>query len=190
MEKSKSRSVRLYVTTRVAWRQWLETNYRTASEIWLVYPRKHTGKPRILYNEAVEEALCFGWIDSIIETVDADYYSQRFTPRKARSTYSQTNIERLRRLIAQGKVLPEIQAAVEPLLAQEFVFPPDIKTALQGKKQVWQNFQSYSGAYQRIRIAYVETGRKRPGEFEKRLNNLIRKTEQNKQFGFGIEDYY
>ncbi len=156
----------------------------------MVYPRKHTGKSRILYNEAVEEALCFGWIDSIIRTVDADHYSQRFTPRKARSSYSQTNIERLRRLIAQGKVLPEIQAAVEPVLAKEFVFPPDIEAALRANEPAWQNFQSYSGAYQRIRIAYVETGRKRPGDFEKRLNNLIRKTEQNKQFGFGIEDYY
>ncbi len=190
MGKPNNKPARLYVTNRAAWRQWLQANYQTANEIWLVYPRKHSGKPRIAYNDAVEEALCFGWIDSISKTVDADQYSQRFTPRNARSTYSQTNIERLRRLIAQGKVLPEIQAAVEPLLAKEFVFPPDIEAALQGNKQAWQNFQSYSGAYQRIRIAYVETDRKRPGEFKKRLNNLIRKTEQNKQFGFGIEEYY
>jgi len=138
----------------------------------------------------VEEALCFGWIDSITKTVDADHYSQRFTPRKARSSYSQTNIERLRRLISQGKVLPEIQAGLGSLLEEEFVFPADIEAALRANQQVWQNFQKFSGSYQRIRIAYVETGRNRPGEFEKRLNHLIRKTEQNRQFGFGIEDYY
>ena len=181
---------RLYVAEREAWRQWLQVNYQTENEIWLVYARKQSGKPRIRYNDAVEEALCFGWIDSITKTIDADHYSQRFTPRKARSSYSQTNIERLRRLISQGKVLPEIQAGLGSLLEEEFVFPPDIEAALRANQQVWQNFQKFSGSYQRIRIAYVETGRNRPGEFEKRLNHLIRKTEQNKQFGFGIEDYY
>ena len=181
---------RLYVAEREAWRLWLQVNYQTENEIWLVYARKQSGKPRIRYNDAVEEALCFGWIDSITKTVDADHYSQRFTPRKARSSYSQTNIERLRRLISQGKVLPEIQAGLGSLLEEEFVFPPDIEAALRANQQVWQNFQKFSGSYQRIRIAYVETGRNRPGEFEKRLNHLIRKTEQNKQFGFGIEDYY
>jgi uncharacterized protein YdeI (YjbR/CyaY-like superfamily) len=167
-----------------------KSNYQTASEIWLVYPRKHTGIPRIPYNDAVEEALCFGWIDSITKTIDDDHYSQRFTPRRARSTYSQTNKERLRRLVAQNKVLPELLAALEPVLAETFVFPPDIEAALRANEQAWRNFQKYSEAYQRIRVAYVYTARKRPEVFEKRLNNLILKTEQNKQFGFGIEDYY
>lgn len=71
-----------------------------------------------------------------------------------------------------------------------FVFPKDIKAALRANEQAWGNFQKYSGSYQRIRIAYVDTARKRPEEFEKRLANLIKKTEQNKQFGFGIESYY
>ncbi len=181
---------RLYVVNRADWRQWLEENYKTAVEIWLVYPRKHTGEPRIPYNDAVEEALCFGWIDSITKTIDADRYSQRFTPRKARSSYSQTNRERLRRLIKQDKVLPEVMAALGNLLEEPFIFPADIKAALQANAQTWDNFQRYSGAYQRIRVAYVETARKRPEEFRKRLNNLLSKTEQNKQFGFGIESYF
>ena len=98
----------LYVATRQEWRDWLQENYRTAAEIWLVYPRKHTGIPRIPYNHAVEEALCFGWIDSITKGIDEDRYGQRFSPRKARSSYSQTNIERLRRLIEQDKVMPDV----------------------------------------------------------------------------------
>ena len=180
----------LYVTDRKTWRQWLHGNYKTAVEIWLIYPRKHTGLPRIPYKDAVEEALCFGWIDSITRTIDEERYSQRFTPRKRRSSYSQTNKERLRRLIAQEKVLPEVVAALGDRLAEEFEFPSDIEAALQANPQVWTNFQKYSPAYQRIRVAYVEARRLRPEEFEKRLNHLLKKTEQDKQFGFGIEDYY
>ena len=190
MQKTNSKSNRLYVTDRSAWREWLRENYTTAQEIWLVYPRAHTGKSRIRYNDAVEEALCFGWIDSITRTIDEDRYSQRFTPRNPGSAYSQTNKERLRRLVEQGKVMPEVLEALGNVLDEEFVFPPDIEAALRSNEQVWENFQSYSGAYQRIRIAYVNTARVRPEEFEKRLNHLIRKTEQDKQFGFGIEDYY
>jgi uncharacterized protein YdeI (YjbR/CyaY-like superfamily) len=190
MKSEPNESNTLYVSTREAWRQWLQENYQTAAEIWLIYPRQHTSKPRIPYNDAVEEALCFGWIDSITRTIDEDHYSQRFTPRKPRSSYSQTNKERLRRLIDQEKVLPEVLATVSHLLEEEFVFPPDIGAALRANETAWANFQKYSGAYQRIRMAYVETGRGRPGEFEKRLNHLLRMTEQDKQFGFGIEEYY
>ena len=72
----------LYVTDRHAWRQWLLKNYQTATEIWLITYKKHTGKPSIPYNQAVEQALCFGWIDSIRKRVDDDRLAQRFTPRK------------------------------------------------------------------------------------------------------------
>jgi uncharacterized protein YdeI (YjbR/CyaY-like superfamily) len=180
----------LYVSSREEWRTWLEENYRTADDIWLVYYRKHTGIPRVPYNDAVEEALCFGWIDSTVKKIDQDRYAQRFSPRNPRSTYSQTNKERLRRLIDQGKVMPDVLATVRDVVEEPFEFPPDIEAALRANQQAWENFQRYSAAYQRIRIAYVGAARKRPGEFEKRLKNLIRKTEQDKQFGFGIEEYY
>jgi uncharacterized protein YdeI (YjbR/CyaY-like superfamily) len=180
----------LYVKTRQAWREWLEQNYKTATEIWLVYPRKQSGEPRIPYNDAVEEALCFGWIDSITKTIDSDRYAQRFSVRKQRSKYSQTNKERLRRLLAEGKVVKAVQDEVQGIVAEEYEFPADIEAALRANKKAWENFQNYSGAYQRIRVAYVDSARKRPEEFEKRLKNLIQKTEQDKQFGFGIEAYY
>lgn len=180
----------LYVVERSDWRRWLIENYQTAPEIWLVYPRKQSGLPRIPYNDAVEEALCFGWIDSITRSVDDGRYAQRFSPRRVGSPISQTNRERLRRLIAQGKVLPEVATAVQPALDEPFIFPPDIRAALMADPQTWQNFQSYSNAYQRIRVAYVETARSRGVEFNRRLDNLVKKTAQNKQFGFGIESYY
>jgi uncharacterized protein YdeI (YjbR/CyaY-like superfamily) len=180
----------LYVNNRDDWRSWLESHYKTESEIWLVYYRKESGKSRIPYNEAVEEALCFGWIDSITRTIDQERYAQRFTPRKPASKYSQTNKERLKKLIQQGKVIPEVLANLENVDLKTFKYPADIMLALRENEQAWENFQSYSGSYQRIRIAYIDGARDRPGEYEKRLQHLLKMTEQNKQFGFGIEDYY
>ena len=180
----------LYITHREDWRNWLEENYKTEKEIWLVYYRKQSGKPRIPYNDAVEEALCFGWIDSIIKKLDDESTVQRFTPRRAKSGYSQINKERLKKLIPQGKVIPEVLASLENVDLEAFEYPEDIMAALRENEQAWENFQRYSGSYKRIRIAYIDIARKRPEIFEKRLQNFLSKTEQDKQFGFGIEEYY
>jgi uncharacterized protein YdeI (YjbR/CyaY-like superfamily) len=180
----------LYVTERPAWRAWLAAHSRNEPEIWLIYYRKDTGQPRIAYNDAVEEALCFGWIDSIVKKLDESRTVQRFSPRKAGSSYSQTNKERLRRLAGQGQVMPEVLADLGDLLEREYVYPADIMAALQADEEAWRYFQGYSGAYRRIRVAYVDGARQRPGEFEKRLANLIKQTAAGKQFGFGIESYY
>ena len=185
-----STSPTFYAPDRPTWRAWLKDHHLSDTEIWLVYPRKHTGEPRVAYNDAVEEALCVGWIDSITGTIDEARYAQRFSPRKARSSYSQTNIERLRRLSEQDLLLPEIKTAVAALLDLPFEPPADILTALQADPIAWGHFQFFSPAYQRIRLAYVDNGRKRPDEFQKRLDNLIKKTAQGNQFGFGIKDYY
>jgi len=168
----------------------LRENYQVKNEIWLIYPRKQSADPRIPYNDAVEEALCFGWIDSIVKSVDANRYAQRFTPRHSGSSFSQTNKERLRRMIEKGKVMTDVLRTLGDQLEDPFRFPEDIREALRANQQAWDNFQTYSGSYQRIRISYVDVARDRPEEFEKRLRNLVLKTEQNKQFGFGIESYY
>jgi len=180
----------LYVIDRNTWRAWLAAHYQVEPEIWLVYYRKDSGTPRIAYNDAVEEALCFGWIDSIVKKLDEPRSVQRFSPRRAGSSYSQTNIERLRRLARQGKVMPEVLESLGDLLDQKFEYPADIMAALQADERAWSNFQSYAGSYRRIRVAYVDAGRDRPEEFEKRLANLVKKTAEGKQFGFGIESYY
>jgi uncharacterized protein YdeI (YjbR/CyaY-like superfamily) len=180
----------LYVPNREEWRNWLEAHYRSASEIWLVSYLKKTGKPSVPYNDAVEEALCFGWIDSIVKKLDEERYAQRYTPRKAKSGYSQANKERLKKLIQLGKVMPEVLVGVDEIGLEDFEYPGDIMAALQENEQAWKNFQRYSGSYQRIRIAYIDVARGRPGEYEKRLAHLIKMTEQDKQFGRGIESYY
>lgn len=181
----------LYVTDRKTWRDWLKKNYKTEPEIWLIFPKKATGEPRIEYNDAVEEALCFGWIDSIMKKLDDDHSAQRFSPRKAKTNYSQPNIERLRTLVTQKKVIKEVADTLDDILKAEFIFPPDIVKAIQADKEAWKNYQRFSEPYKRIRIAFIETARKRPEEFKKRLRHFIEMTAQNKTFGFGgIEKHY
>ena len=181
-----------YTADRLVWRAWLEEHYKTESEIWLVYPMKDSGEPCILYNDAVEEALCFGWIDSTIKYTDPQHRAQRFTPRRRGSTYSQPNIERLKWLDGQGMIHPEVRKELENILEAEFVFPEDIMQAIRQDEDAWENYSRFSEPYKRIRIAYIEAARNRPGEFEKRLAGFIRKTHANKLImGYGgIEKYY
>jgi len=180
----------LYISSRKAWRDWLKKHYKAEKEIWLVYYRKQAGKPRISYNDAVEEALCFGWIDSTVKNLDAERIAQKFSPRNPKSGYSQANKERLRWLAARRKILKDVLATVGDLAEEEFKIPADILKSLRANGQAWRNFRCFSGSYQRIRIAFVDAARKRPAEFQKRLKHLIRMTERNKQFGYGIEKYY
>jgi uncharacterized protein YdeI (YjbR/CyaY-like superfamily) len=181
----------LYITNRKNWRGWLKKNYKTEKEIWLVYYKKATGKPRIEYNAAVEEALCFGWIDSIVKTLDEERTVQRFSPRKPKAKYSQANIERLRSLVAKKKVIKEVAETLGELLNEEFIFLPDIMKAIQANQAAWKNYQKFSDSYKRIRIAFIDGARNRPEEFQKRLRHFIEMTEKNKMFGFGgIEKHY
>ena len=181
----------LYITDRKAWRAWLSENHAKEKEVWLIYPKKASGKLRIPYNDAVEEALCFGWIDSKVKRVDENSYAQRFSPRNPKSKYSQANKERLRHLVSLGLVLPTVQATLGEALSEEFAIPQDILKEIKTNKVAWENFQNFSPAYQRIRIAFIEGARKRPAEFNKRLKYFIKMTEKNKQFGFGgIEKYF
>jgi uncharacterized protein YdeI (YjbR/CyaY-like superfamily) len=180
----------LYVTTREDWRGWLELNFDRKHEIWLVSYRKQTGRPSVPYNSAVEEALCFGWIDSIRKSIDRDRNAQRFSPRKPGSAYSQTNKERLARLIRAGRVLPSVVKSVGGLRPEAYDIPKDILSALRSNEEAWSFFLATSPSYQRIRAAYVDAARKRPQEFTKRLEHLVNMSAKGKQFGYGIEDYY
>lgn len=94
----------VYLSSREAWRSWLEKHYDRESRIWLIYFKKHTGEPSIPYNDAVEEALCFGWIDSTIRRLDEERYMQKFTPRKMKSTWSKHNVRRVEKMISEGKM--------------------------------------------------------------------------------------
>lgn len=116
----------LYVANRNDWLAWLVEHFDKEDEIWLVYPQKPSGKPRISYNDAVEEALCFGWIDSTIKTIDEDNNAQRFLPRNPQSNFSQANKERLKWLLKENMLHPSMQDIAKKVFKEKFVFPPDL----------------------------------------------------------------
>jgi len=102
----------IYVTTGAEFRKWLVRNHSTKKEIWLIQYKKATQKPSIKYIEAVEQAICFGWIDSFEKGMDSERYATRFTPRRPRSNWTETNKEHARQLIAQGKMTAAGRAAL------------------------------------------------------------------------------
>jgi uncharacterized protein YdeI (YjbR/CyaY-like superfamily) len=178
----------LYVTDRKQWRSWLAKNHTKEKEIWLIYYRKASGKPRIPYNDAVEEALCYGWIDSTVKRVDDSKYAQRFTPRRSKSRLSEMNKERIRRLIANKTMtsagLNAVKHAFDKDKDEKLVIAPDILKALKADKLTWKHFQNFSEGYKKVRIGYIEDSRDAGSTiFQKRLNNFIKMTAKNKKFG-------
>ena len=181
-----------YTSDRNEWRAYLAEHFETAEEVWFVFPTKDAGEESLSYNDAVEEALCFGWIDSVNKRLDETHCIRRFTPRKPGSPYSQPNIERLIWLDERGMIHPKVREDVLPIIQASFEFPVDIIDALRQDAVAWENYRQFSDSYKRIRIAYIEAARKRPEEFRKRLDNFIEKTRRNKLImGYGgIEKYY
>lgn len=181
---------KLYVIEREDWRTWLTSNHSKESDIWLIYFRKSTGKPRIPYNDAVEEALCFGWIDSQIKGMDEERFAQRFSPRRPTSALSEINRERIRRLIKEKKMTAAGLAAVAHVFDPEkdkekpFIIAPDILKALKKNNQAWTNFQQMPEGYKRVRIGFIESRRRHGDEiFHKSLRHFIDKTAKNQKFG-------
>jgi uncharacterized protein YdeI (YjbR/CyaY-like superfamily) len=109
----------LYVTSREKWRAWLTTHHQSETEVWLLFYKKHTGRPRISYDHAVEEALCFGWIDSIVKRIDDEKFAQKFTPRREGSKWSALNQRRLHRLIREGRMTEAGRAKVDSVTLSE-----------------------------------------------------------------------
>jgi uncharacterized protein YdeI (YjbR/CyaY-like superfamily) len=172
----------LDVATREEWRDWLARNHDGKKEIWLVYHRKASGKPRISYDEAVEEALCYGWIDSQVKNVDKYSFAQRFTPRSRSSSLSEMNKERFRRLVAAGRVTAA-GMAVAGDIESKLEIAPDILAEIQKDPQTWANFEEFPESYKIIRIAFIEGARRRPAEFRRRLGHFLEMTARGKMFG-------
>ncbi|MBR2578495.1 MAG: YdeI/OmpD-associated family protein [Erysipelotrichaceae bacterium] len=186
------RSDIVFCKTRKQWRKWLSENFETRKEVWFVSPSKDSGEKGVSYNDAVEEALCFGWIDGQAGTLDETHQLRRFTPRRKGSSYSRPNIERLIWLDVQGMIHPKIRPVIGKIISTPFVYPEDILTVIKKDRTAWKNYKNFSEPYKRIRIAYIDAARKRPAEFEKRLNNFLKKTRENKLIaGYGgVEKYY
>jgi len=167
------------------WRKWLTENHSRQEEVWLVHYKKHSGKASIGLNGAVEEALCFGWIDGKLKSVDKERFILRYSPRKPNSVWSKINRDKAEQLIAQGRMtaagLTKIEeakkngtwdAAYTNKVRDEI--PSDLRKALMENTKAWNNFESFANSYRNMYIGWVigakteETRRKRIIEVVKR----------------------
>jgi uncharacterized protein YdeI (YjbR/CyaY-like superfamily) len=152
--------------SRKAWRAWLEKNHATSSAIWLVYAKKHTGIPSLSYAEAVEEALCFGWIDSLVHPIDDSLYKQIFTPRKETSAWSALNKKRVERLIADGLMTRAGMRLIDiaktngrwntHAATDAMTMPPELKKALNGNAAAKKNWPTYTASQQKAFLRMVD----------------------------------
>lgn len=181
----------LYVADRDAWRDWLEENHARESEVWLICYKKHTGRPSVPYDDAVEEALCFGWIDSMDRSIDDERYAQRYTPRKDTGKWSESNRRRIRKLIEAGKMTVAgllkigegiLDAPPEESKKQETEVPRFFKDALMKKGKAWENFNGLAPSYRREYIAWVSDA-KRDETRARRLAEAVRLLAENKKLG-------
>lgn len=173
---------------RSEWREWLAMNHATSTGIWLVYYKKASGQPSVSYDEAVEEALCFGWIDSRVNSIDAERYRQIFSPRKPESSWSKLNKQRVERLIRDGAMnvagLEKIAAAKKDgswnILddIEDLRFSADFLEALNSNQVAYDNFMAFSPSSQKNIVRWIESA-KRTETRKKRIEETVALAAQN-----------
>jgi uncharacterized protein YdeI (YjbR/CyaY-like superfamily) len=178
--------------SRRAWRTWLETHHESKSEVWLVFYKRHTGRPTLSYNDAVEEALCFGWIDGVKRSIDEERYTHRFTPRKPESRWSRLNRERAARMQAAGLMLPAGEQAIRRAKRNgnwegseqtiDLSMPGELAQRLRANKQAATFFEGLAPSYQRQFIAWINAA-KRPETRERRLTESISLLSRGERLG-------
>jgi uncharacterized protein YdeI (YjbR/CyaY-like superfamily) len=183
----------LYVAERRAWRAWLRAHHRKTTEIWLVFYKKHTGKPSIGYDEAVEEALCYGWIDSVKKRIDDERYVYRFTPRKAGSVWSAANKARVRRLTATGRMTRDGLECVrearrrgvwenKPAAEIEFEMPDELERALAQSPPARRGFDGLPPSYRKQYVLWVASA-KQAGTRARRAAEAVELLKQGRRLG-------
>jgi uncharacterized protein YdeI (YjbR/CyaY-like superfamily) len=172
----------------------LETNHTHKSEIWLVYFKKASGKPSLGYEETVEEALCFGWVDSLIKKIDEERYARKFTPRNEDSQWSESNKQRVERMIEAGRMtehgLKLIEAAKASGRWDEVIEPPELEyglhpefeQALQSNSAAQATFSSLASSYQKQYLGWINQA-KREQTRKKRIREAIQLLEEGRKLG-------
>jgi uncharacterized protein YdeI (YjbR/CyaY-like superfamily) len=183
----------LYFKNRDEWRKWLEKNHKLINGVWLIYYKKSSGKQRVAYSDAVEEALCFGWIDGKIKRADDDSYMQWFTPRRKGSKWSKLNVTRVQRLIKDGLMMPAGLSAyeesiVEPGLVYEVIkdenitIPADLSEALKENKTAGDNFRAFPPSRIRLSVLWLNSAKKEETR-QSRLRKIVDQAEKNIRTG-------
>ena len=171
-----------FFQTPAHFRAWLEKHHASADHLWVGYYKKATKKPSVTWEDTVEEALCFGWIDGIRKSRDDESYVVRFTPRKPKSVWSQRNIDLVERLTAEGRMRPEGLAAFAfkdehpdsgyAIAKRDGALPEDMLARFRKKARAWKFFQEQPPGYRRQAGNWV-TSAKREETRERRLATLI-----------------
>jgi uncharacterized protein YdeI (YjbR/CyaY-like superfamily) len=179
--------VELEIRDRRQWRAWLEKHHASSPGVWLVFNKDHTGLKSMPYEESVREALCFGWIDSLIKRLDDDRYARKFTPRKPTSKWSDINRKRWIELKGAGLLTPAGLAAAptdntyapKPTIPD---LPPYIAKALKGNPKAWRFFQELAPTYRRHFVVWIHIA-KRPETKAARIRESIALLAAGKKLG-------
>jgi uncharacterized protein YdeI (YjbR/CyaY-like superfamily) len=183
----------LYFKTSDSWKNWLASNHDKEKEVWLIFYKKESGEPSIDYEAAVDEALCFGWIDSIIKKIDNKKYVRKFTPRSDNSQWSELNRKRVAKLIKAKRMtkagLAKIAAAKKngrwdthsrPVI--QFNMPEEFQSALNRNRKAREQFNQLSATYQKHYITWIAVA-KRPETRERRVKESINLLEKGQKLG-------
>jgi uncharacterized protein YdeI (YjbR/CyaY-like superfamily) len=179
--------------SREDWRQWLADNHDSVPGIYFVFYKKKTGTPTLTYGEAVEEALCFGWIDSLPKKVDGERHALKFSPRKPKSVWSKPNKERVERLLSSGMMTPIGLAKIE--LAKQngswdalndsdaLFIPADLEKAFLANQEAFSNFECFPPGSRKIILAWINAA-KRPETRTARIAETVRLAALGKRANF------
>jgi uncharacterized protein YdeI (YjbR/CyaY-like superfamily) len=186
----------LHAQNRKKWRAWLTKHHSSKKEIWLVYYKPNSGKGRIPYGDAVEEAICFGWIDSTVKRIDEDRYCQRYTPRNPKSIWSYANVRRLKKMLDAGlmtpaglKVVPtDVMEAVRsgriekkgPVIPKVLDEPEDLTAALAANAKAKANWEKFPPSHRKMRIYWVLDAKK-PETRERRIGRVVQMARENRR---------
>jgi uncharacterized protein YdeI (YjbR/CyaY-like superfamily) len=175
--------------TRESWRKWLDAHHDRAREIWLVFYKKHTGKPCISYEDALEEALCMGWIDSLVKRLDEDRYARKFTPRTNPDKWSAANLKRVEKLESEGRmtefgrsrIAPDVRPQ-KPVSSRTTEAPDYFLRALAKDRAARECFDELAPSHRRNYIAWISSA-KREATRKKRVAEAIQRLREGKQLG-------
>jgi uncharacterized protein YdeI (YjbR/CyaY-like superfamily) len=183
----------LLLKNRAEWRSWLEKNHTISNEVWLIHYKKTSGKKSVNYFDAVEEALCFGWIDSKLIKIDEERFILKYSLRKPRSIWSKINKETAEKMISLGKMTQAGLNKIEEAKKQGFWdtaytslvkerLPSDLKKALIANKTAWRNFQNFANSYRNMYIGWVKNAKTKETR-KKRISEVTKSSIENKKPG-------
>jgi uncharacterized protein YdeI (YjbR/CyaY-like superfamily) len=175
------------------WRKWLEKNHSIEDGLWLIHYKKKSNKKSVSHSDAVEEALCFGWIDSKLKRIDDERYILRYSPRKGKSVWSKINKDAAEKMMQLGKMteagLEKIKLAKKQGLwyiaytnLKKDRLPSDLKKALLTNKNAWNNFKNFANSYRNSYIGWIK-GAKSDITRKKRIDEVVRRSIENKKPG-------